>query len=203
MKTLEIYREKEFVGVAELVKQAKDVLQSTKIQQGSGTVAQFPNERTVRYYLSEGLLPPADYNEGTASVFAYRHLLTLVVIKHLQSQGLPIRIVRRIIANRNTTELEKLLREQVTVTTDVNDAKLAEMKGEDVLVISDSEEIKDVLQSRLGKQANRTAEVEIWERYLISETIELHISQTSELDKKGRRKLVREIKGLLLEKKLT
>ncbi len=200
MKSLENYRETEFVGVAELVKQAKDILESAEIHQGSGTVAPFPNDRTVRYYLTEGLIPPADYTEGTASVFSYRHLLALIVIKHLQSQGLSIRIIRRIIANRNIAELEKLLSEQVTVTTDINDARIAEMRGEDVVVISDREEIKEVLESGIGQRTNRESEPDIWERYPIADTIELHISQNSELDKKGKRKLVREIKTLLLSK---
>ncbi len=198
MKSFENYRNKEFVGVAEFAQAVKEILQSTAIEQSREVVAQFPNERTIRYYLSEGLLPPAAYSEGTASVFTYLHLMTLIVIKHLQSQGLPIRIIKRIITNRNITELKKLLSEPVTTTTDVNEARLAELRGEDVVVIRDRDEIREILKSSLGKSGGTGVEPQIWERYPISAEIELHISQNSGLNKKEKRKLARDVEGLLL-----
>lgn len=197
MKELENYKEKEFIGVSELAAAAKDILQLVEIPQKREVVAQFPNNRTIRYYLTEGLLPRADSSEGTASVFTYRHLLTLVVIKRLQSQSLPIRIIRRIIENLNTAELEKLLNEPIIVSGDVNDAKIAQMRGESVVVINNQDEIQELLESSFGKLQNEKAEPEIWERFIISEAIELNISQNSGFDKKEKRKLIREIKGLL------
>jgi DNA-binding transcriptional MerR regulator len=63
----------------------------------------------VRYYLSEGLLPPAAEKQGTASVFGYRHLLQLLVVKKLQAEHLPIRVIREMVTGRSERQLERLL----------------------------------------------------------------------------------------------
>jgi DNA-binding transcriptional MerR regulator len=68
-----------------------------------------PDERTVRYYLSEGLLSPAEEKQGTASVFGYRHLLQLLVVKKLQSEHLPIRKIKELVGGRVERDLERLL----------------------------------------------------------------------------------------------
>src|SRR4028118_1550782 len=68
-----------------------------------------PDERTLRYYLAEGLLSPASDKQGTASVFGYVHLLQLLVVKKLQSEHLPIRKIKELVDGRTERELERLL----------------------------------------------------------------------------------------------
>ncbi|HYP53641.1 MAG TPA: MerR family transcriptional regulator, partial [Pyrinomonadaceae bacterium] len=97
------------VGVAELAQEAARILAVGGPVQGRGTVSELPDERTVRYYLSEGLLSPAAEKQGTASVFGYAHLLQLLVIKKLQAKHLPIRAIRELVGGRSERQLERLL----------------------------------------------------------------------------------------------
>jgi DNA-binding transcriptional MerR regulator len=107
--TLEKMRQTKYVGVAELAVEAARILTESGLAQERGTVSEVPDERTIRYYLTEGLLPPAEDKQGTASVFGYRHLLQLLVVKKLQSEHLPIRKIRDLVDGRTERELERLL----------------------------------------------------------------------------------------------
>jgi DNA-binding transcriptional MerR regulator len=100
---------KTFVGVAELASEAAKILSASGPVQERGTVRDVPDERTIRYYLSEGLLAPAEDKQGTASIFGYLHLLQLLVVKRLQAEHLPIRKIKELVAGRTERELERLL----------------------------------------------------------------------------------------------
>src|SRR5947208_3476347 len=106
---LESLRQRKYVGVAELADVAARLLAESGPMQERGTVSEVPDERTVRYYLAEGLLSPAEDKQGTASVFGYQHLLQLLVVKNLQAQHLPIRKIRELVEGRSERELERLL----------------------------------------------------------------------------------------------
>ncbi|MGA9994243.1 MAG: MerR family transcriptional regulator [Pyrinomonadaceae bacterium] len=102
-------RQRNYVGVVELAGQVAKILAESGPAQERGTVSEVPDERTIRYYLSEGLLSPAEEKQGTASVFGYMHLLQLLVIKKLQAEHLPIRKIRELVQGRSEKELERLL----------------------------------------------------------------------------------------------
>jgi DNA-binding transcriptional MerR regulator len=107
---LEAARGAKYVGVAGLAEEAARILaESGAAPQGRGTVTELPDERTVRYYLAEGLIPPAEEKQGTASVFEFRHLLRLLVVKKLQAEGLPIRAIRELVAGKTERQLGRLL----------------------------------------------------------------------------------------------
>ena len=106
---LERMRGEKYVGVAGLAVEAAKILSESGLAQERGTVTEVPDERTVRYYLTEGLLSPAEEKQGTASVFGYRHLLQLLVVKKLQAEHLPIRKIRDLVEGRTERELERLL----------------------------------------------------------------------------------------------
>lgn len=107
----------EYTGVRELARAAEHFLRSSGTSQEKGTVKDFPNERTIRYYITEGLLDQAIEKRGVTSIFGYEHLLTLLVIKKLQSDGLPINVIKTLIAGRSVEELEKLFGEEVHTFT--------------------------------------------------------------------------------------
>src|SRR5690349_18785693 len=95
--SLEHFRNSEFNGVKDLADAAEQILQSVGPSQGKGTVTEYPNARTIRYYLAEGLLPQPIDKRGLKSIFIYRHLLILLAIKKLQSDGLPINVIKTLI----------------------------------------------------------------------------------------------------------
>jgi DNA-binding transcriptional MerR regulator len=106
---LEKIRGRKYIGVVELANQATGILAEIGTTQDRGTVSAAPDERTLRYYLAEGLISPATEKQGTASVFGYLHLLQLLVVKKLQSENLPIRKIRELVGGRTEKELERLL----------------------------------------------------------------------------------------------
>ena len=118
----EAARRRKYVGVAELAQEAGGILAESGPVQGRGTVSELPDERTIRYYLSEGLLSPAEEKQGTASVFGYLHLLQLLVIKKLQAEHLPIRAIRELVGSRNERQLERLLGGEPGRAADRNEA---------------------------------------------------------------------------------
>ena len=102
-------RGKKYVGLPEFARISEEVLSELGIEQKRGTVSLVPDERTIRYYLAEGLIQPADEKQGTASVFAYKHLLQLVAVKKLQAEHLPIRKIRELVTDKDEQQLENLL----------------------------------------------------------------------------------------------
>jgi DNA-binding transcriptional MerR regulator len=102
-------RGKKFVGLPEFAAVCERVMSDLGLEQARGTVTNVPDERTIRYYLAEGLIQPVDERQGTASVFAYVHLLQLVAVKKLQAEHFPIRKIRELVAGKSELELESLL----------------------------------------------------------------------------------------------
>ncbi|MBX7222372.1 MAG: MerR family transcriptional regulator [Blastocatellia bacterium] len=98
-------------GTAELADAAARYLSTIAPVQQRGTVTDTPDERTIRYYISEELISEPERKQGTASVFGYRHLLELLVIKRLQALNYRIRAIREVMAGKTTAQLEAILDE--------------------------------------------------------------------------------------------
>jgi DNA-binding transcriptional MerR regulator len=79
------------------------------LEQARGTVTSVPDERTIRYYMTEGLIQTPGEKQGTASLFSYLNLLQLLTVKKLQAEHLPIRKIRELVAGKSEQELEMLL----------------------------------------------------------------------------------------------
>src|SRR5262245_32085980 len=106
---LQSLRDEQFFGSAELASTAARLILELVPVQEKGSVAEVPDERIVRYYLSEGLISAPSERRGTASVYGYRHLLQLLVVKRLQADYLPIRKIKELIENKGEGEMEEML----------------------------------------------------------------------------------------------
>jgi DNA-binding transcriptional MerR regulator len=106
---VEQWRDKKFVGLPEFAAVCERVMSQLDLEQVRGTVTSVPDERTIRYYLNEGLIQTVDEKQGTSSVFGYLQLLQLVAVKKLQAEHLPIRKIRELVAGKNEQELESLV----------------------------------------------------------------------------------------------
>lgn len=100
---------RKYVGLPEFAQTAARMLSELDLEQERGTVTNVPDERTIRYYLAEGLIQTPEEKQGTASVFGYLHLLQLIAVKKLQAEHLPIRKIRELVAGRSERELETLI----------------------------------------------------------------------------------------------
>jgi len=102
-------RGKKYVGLPEFARVSAQILAEMDLEQQRGTVTTLPDERTIRFYLAEGLIQAPEEKQGTASVFGYLNLLQLLTIKKLQAEHLPIRKIRELVAGKSEEELETLL----------------------------------------------------------------------------------------------
>ena len=102
-------RDKKFIGVAELADWASRLVEEVVPPQERGSVSEMPNERMIRYYITEGLLASPLEKSGTSQVFGYLHLLQVLAVKKLQSEHLTIRKVREMLQDRPLEDLESIL----------------------------------------------------------------------------------------------
>jgi DNA-binding transcriptional MerR regulator len=100
---------RKYVGLPEFARVSGQLVAELQLEQQRGTVTSVPDERTIRYYLSEGLIQTPEEKQGTASVFSYLNLLQLLTVKRLQAEHLPIRKIRELVAGKSEQELETLL----------------------------------------------------------------------------------------------
>jgi DNA-binding transcriptional MerR regulator len=100
---------RKYVGLPEFARVGGQIVAELQLEQERGTVTSVPDERTIRYYLAEGLIQTPEERQGTASVFNYLNLLQLLTVKKLQAEHLPIRKIRELVAGKSEQELEMLL----------------------------------------------------------------------------------------------
>ena len=179
-KWLEAARRGRYVGVAELAEEAARILAGSGLaQQARGTVTELPDERTVRYYLAEGLIPPAEEKQGTASVFGFRHLLQLLVVKKLQAEHLPIRAIRELVAGKTERQLERLLgveRESGGARSAAGGEALSYL--ESLLQKSGPTPPSQALMSQPSPAPPPSSPRETWARVELEPGLEVHISDS-------------------------
>ncbi len=103
------------IKLDELVGIANELINLVVPRQPSDRVAEILNERSLRYYITEGLIDRPVGKEGTAALYGYRHLLQALIVKALQGAYLPIKRIREILAGKNDRELEAILACQVEI----------------------------------------------------------------------------------------
>src|SRR5438874_13519367 len=85
----------------------------------NGRIREVPDRRTIRYYTTLGLIDRPAEMRGRTALYGRRHLLQLVAIKRLQTQGLTIAEVQAQLLGLTDRALEKIAR----LSVDVVDAK--------------------------------------------------------------------------------
>jgi DNA-binding transcriptional MerR regulator len=172
-------RGRKYVGLPEFVRVSEEVLSELGFEQKRGTVSLVPDERTVRYYLAEGLIQPADEKQGTASVFSYKHLLQLVAVKKLQAEHLAIKKIRELVTDKDEQQLESLL--GVTASTgkriDDMEAKryLESLLAPSMSIGSIKSAPRETASLRPAAEPPRSDTSASWQRVEIEPGLELHI----------------------------
>jgi len=103
------YRGLRNLTLAALLETVVDLLPKLVKRQVRYRVTDLPTERTLRYYITQGLVDPPSGKKGTSSLYGYRHLLQVLAVKYLQSQYLPLKKIRTLLKGRSNRELERLL----------------------------------------------------------------------------------------------
>lgn len=183
-------RGKKYIGVSELATEVSRLLIIFKNFQGDefffGANLNLPDERTIRYYLTENLISPAEEKFGTASVFGYLQLLQLLAVKKLQADELPIRSIRKIVEGRTERELEKLIgvepdNKAETAAQKQSLKNEAQIYLENLLVSSSAPTARLQPNRQTGAlnpiPAPIVADANLWERIEIEPGLEIHVAE--------------------------
>jgi DNA-binding transcriptional MerR regulator len=197
---LERHRGRTDIKLDELVEIANHLISLVVPEQPSDRVTKILNERTLRYYIAEGLIDRPLGKEGTAALYGYRHLLQILAIKLLQGNFLPIRRIREILANKSNEEMEMILAEGLEgpVTNlrpafrqPLGDLPLARMatpsrrrlllQEPEVPWRANSLEPTPSLLMEMAEMKTPSPIKNTWERFVLGDGIELHVRT----DRKG------------------
>src|SRR5690242_21178447 len=76
----------------------------------NGRVREVPDQRTIRYYTTLGLIDRPAQMRGRTALYGRRHLLQLVAIKRLQARGLTLAEVQARLLGQTDVALAKVAR---------------------------------------------------------------------------------------------
>jgi DNA-binding transcriptional MerR regulator len=109
MEKLNHYKQMPPCPAEALVSLLGDLLPRIAGHQERYKVTEVPSIRTLRFYVSQGLVDKPLAYEGRTALYGYRHLLQVVVIKVLQANHFPLRKIREMLQELSTEDLERLL----------------------------------------------------------------------------------------------
>jgi DNA-binding transcriptional MerR regulator len=148
--------------------------------------------RTIRYYISEGLLP-APETRGRYSVYDEVYLNRIRLIKRLKDVFLPIREIRTLLDTQSEVEIEDFLTRYEGVRNTGNDALMyisgvmAEksqpyLKSKSVMPAAAPRAAMRRLETDRMKGEDlsplpQVAEVSQWQRTIITDGVEINISE--------------------------
>lgn len=92
----------------ELCSVAEQVLGQAEVVSESGRVRSTPDERTLRYYTTLGLLSRPAAFRGRTALYQRSHLAQVVAIKRLQAAGVALSDIQLQMVGLTPTELERL-----------------------------------------------------------------------------------------------
>jgi DNA-binding transcriptional MerR regulator len=164
---------RKYVGLPEFARMGEQVLAEMGLEQARGTVTSVPDERTIRYYMAEGLVQTPEERQGTASVFGYINLLQLLTVKKLQAEHLPIRKIRELVAGKSEHELETLL--GIGSTAAKKSRETEAKRYLESLLAPTSAPPTAPLKEAAVPPPQQTDQSQSWQRVEIEPGLELHI----------------------------
>ncbi|MEO7216886.1 MAG: MerR family transcriptional regulator [Gemmatimonadaceae bacterium] len=133
-----------------LAAHAASLVDSAGIRPTNASARAAPSARSVRFYVSAGLMDRPD-GTGTAATYHYRHLLQLLTVKIRQREG---------------QSLEEIKKEVRSLAGDVLEKRVAGS-------------LEPVLIVRADQVALRADEPVAWRRVSVADGIELHVRADS------------------------
>lgn len=171
---LRAYRKLAPFGLRDLATISAAILEASEVRPINSAANTRPTERTIRFYVSQGLVARPD-GRGTAAVYSYRHLLQVLTIKLRQMEGATLTAISR--------ELDE-------TTGDILERRVAAAFGTS-LPAPDQLTIRRREQPSLGRagrafRSNQNPDAEenaptVWRRIRITDNVELHVDEEGEL----------------------
>jgi DNA-binding transcriptional MerR regulator len=92
LQTLRSYRALAPWNVRDLSLLVGAVLEASAVSPTSAAAKARPSERTIRFYVSRGLVTPPE-GRATAAIYSYRHFLQLLCVKVRQMEGVTLDVI--------------------------------------------------------------------------------------------------------------
>ena len=106
LSILREYRQLAPWNLHDMVAVAGAILDSANVTPINAAATAHPNERTIRFYVTRGLVNPPE-GRGTAATYGYRHLLQILGIKLRQMEGATLGQIETELAQTTGDVLER------------------------------------------------------------------------------------------------
>lgn len=93
-------------NLRDLAAVAAAILDASAVRPTNTAASTQPNERTIRFYVTRGLVTPPE-GRGTAAVYSYRHLLQVLAIKVRQMEGATLATIKKELNEMSGDVLER------------------------------------------------------------------------------------------------
>lgn len=139
-----------------------------------------PSERTIRFYVTKGLVSPPE-GRGTAATYSYRHFLQLLWIKLRQMEGTTLAAITKEMHDQTGDVLERRAAQALGVSLPAPDRLPLKTKGGPPRGKSGR-----AVTAWLERDAARDPETpSSWRRIPVSRGVELHVETAHPLARLG------------------
>ncbi len=99
----------EHFTITELATEIARIIPYFATRQEKYKVSVYPDEATIRYYISQGFVDKPIGSRGNAAIFTRKHLLQVIVIKYLQSRHFTLQKIKDMTSGLDEKGLEDIL----------------------------------------------------------------------------------------------
>src|SRR5437870_5191862 len=139
-----------------------------------------PSERTIRFYVTKGLVSPPE-GRGTAATYSYRHFLQLLWIKLRQMEGGTLATITKEMQDQTGDVLERRAAQTLGASLPVPDRLPLRTKG-----AAPRGKSGRALPAWIARDAEREPDVpSSWRRIPVGRGIELHVEAAHPLARLG------------------
>ncbi len=139
-----------------------------------------PSERTIRFYVTKGLVSPPE-GRGTAATYSYRHFLQLLWIKLRQMEGTTLATITKEMQDQTGDVLERRAAQALGASLPVPDRLPLKSKG-----VPPRGKSGRALTAWLERDAARDPETaSSWRRIPVGRGVELHLETAHPLARLG------------------
>jgi DNA-binding transcriptional MerR regulator len=162
------------------------ILEASAVRPINAAASAHPNERTIRFYVTKGLVA-APEGRGTAAVYSYRHLLQVLAIKLRQMEGGTLSTIAQELTDATGDQLERRVASALGPGLPLPQRlpmveQEAPPRGRVGRAIS---EWRSQLDPPEGAGAGETVASGIWQHIVVSRGIELQLHHDHPLVRRG------------------
>lgn len=156
------------------------ILDSSAVTPINAAARAQPSERTVRFYVTKGLVSPPE-GRGTAATYSYRHFLQLLWIKLRQMEGATLTAITKEMHDQTGDVLERRAAQALGASLPVPDRLPLASKGGPPRGKSGR-----ALTAWIARDAQRDPEApSAWRRIPVGRGLELHVEAAHPLTRLG------------------